>query len=106
MKRSAKEFKETGCILDRLYRAVRNAAHLLPEMDLTTDAMRILNNKNGFTVHINPQKGDVGRRCHEHHIGGLSYCDCCDDCDDRNCSDDYNSDSFDDEEEGLLYDGD
>ena len=97
MKRRTKEFKETGCILDRLYREAQKAAHLLPEMDLTTDAMRVLNNKNGFTVHINPQKGDAGGRCHEHHIGGRGCCD---------CSDGYNNDSFDDEEEGLLYDGD
>lgn len=84
-----KSFMETGRSLAELYRAVCTAALVLPDMELTTDLMKVSNSEDGLTVVFD-------RRSLKHsnnHFDDPGY-------------DEYEDDIDDDDEEGMLYDGD
>ena len=80
-----KEFMETGKDLAELYRAVCTAATKLPEMELNTDLMTVVNNENGLAVFFNRVNA-------EHGDGAVKHPD----------GDDHDYD--DDDEEGMIYD--
>ena len=81
-----KEFMETGKDLAELYRAVCTAAAKLPEMELNTELMTVVNDENGLAVFFNRVNAVHGDGAVKHPDG-----------DDTDSADD-------DDEEGMIYD--
>ena len=82
------DFMETGKDLAVLFRAVCTAAAKLPDMELHTELMSVTNNDEGLTVVFsreNAEKGNRIRNDYKEFFKGFED---------------------DDEEEGMLYDGD
>ena len=91
------DFMEIGKSVSELFRAVCAAAAKLPSMKLSTDLITITRDDDGLMVRfldktLNAEYANKERRVsHTHHEEGYDPFD------------DFDSD---DEEEGLLYDGD
>ena len=89
------DYMIAGKAVAGLYRTMCENAVMLPEMNLTTYLLTVINNENGLTVifHRDRVEKERKRTSSYHH----------NDFDDYD-EDDY--DPYDEEEEGLIYDGD